>query len=101
MLRKGILNGIELFKTALGFLGLSLNQNNGAAEFVGDLVATALQFLLAAGKFFETFLLLLDLILTLAELEKFGLRPLDLILKFLSGGVLLKIEQFVVVFVKV
>ena len=74
MLRKGILNGVELFKTALCFLGFTLDQNDGATEFVGDLVAPALQFLLATSQFFETLLLLLNLILTLAQLKKFGLR---------------------------
>jgi hypothetical protein len=101
MLRKGILNGVELFKTPLGFLGFTLDQNDGATEFIGDLIASALQFLLPASQFLETLLFFLDLILALAQLKKFGLRSLDLILEFLSRGVLFEIQQLVVIFVKV
>ena len=82
MLREGILDRVELLETALGLLGLTLDQDDGAGKFVGDLIAAALQVILTLGQLLETLLFLLDLILSLAKQEKLGLSPLDLTLKF-------------------
>ena len=80
MLGKGILNGVELLQAALGLLGLALHEDDGTGEFVGDFIATALEIILTSGQLLEAILLLLDLLLTLAELEKLILGPLDLVL---------------------
>jgi hypothetical protein len=101
MLGKGILNSVQLLETALRLLGFPLHKNQGAGEFVGDFIPSALKLFLAAGQILEALLLLLDLILLLAQLEQLGLGALDLVLKFLCRGRLLEIEQFIVVFLKV
>ena len=101
MLGERILNGIELFESPLGLFRLTLDQNDGSGKFIGDFIAPAFQFLLAACQFLEALLLFFDLILPLTELEQLGLRPLDLILEFLGGGCLFEIQQLVVFFVEV
>ena len=101
MFGEGILNAVQLLEPALRFLGLALDEDQGPGKLVGYFVASAFELLLTARQVLEALFLLLDLVLFLPKGQQFGLCSLDLVLKFLSGSGLLKIEQFVVVFLKV
>jgi hypothetical protein len=81
MLREGILDIVELLKATLGFLGLALDEDDGAGKFVGDFSAAALEIFLTTGQILETLLLLLDLVLPLPKLKQLGLGSLDLAFK--------------------
>ena len=81
MLGVGILNSVELFKTALGLFGFPLDENDGTREFVGHFISAMLEFLLLAGQFLQSDFFLLYLILPFTKLQEFRLGSLDLILK--------------------